>query len=189
MVHYKVFSQSLTAMSDVLRRDIFDLGALGYPIKQIEQPKPDPLAALRYSCIHWIDHLCEYISNSLTYDKRILMSGGVVDGFMRKEYLYWLEAVSLCMSMSKSVVSMSRLEALIKVIPYQPIPYNAVIDNQDRGERLHPRQWKLFETQTDSSCTINRQLRVVHSRHIARFCLVQLAASYGHYSKMKSHGA
>ncbi|KAF2734395.1 HET-domain-containing protein [Polyplosphaeria fusca] len=114
LVHYTVFSRSLTAMSDALRRDIFELGALGYPVEQIEQPKSNPLAALQYSCIHWIDHLCEYIFNSLTYDGSILISGGVVDKFMRKKYLYWLEAVSLCGSMSKGVVSMSRLEALIQ---------------------------------------------------------------------------
>ncbi|KAF2734202.1 hypothetical protein EJ04DRAFT_543748 [Polyplosphaeria fusca] len=114
VVHYAVFSRSLRAMSNTLHRDVYQLGALGCPIEQIEQPKPDPLAALRYSCIYWVDHLCEWISNSSTYNGSILMSGGAVDKFMRKKYLYWLEAISLCISMSKGVVSMARLEALTK---------------------------------------------------------------------------
>ncbi|KAF2469181.1 uncharacterized protein BDR25DRAFT_229776, partial [Lindgomyces ingoldianus] len=31
----------------------------GYPTEQSKQPDPDPLAASRYSCIYWVDHLCE----------------------------------------------------------------------------------------------------------------------------------
>ncbi|KAF2730824.1 beta transducin-like protein HET-D2Y [Polyplosphaeria fusca] len=113
-VHYTVFSRSLLAMSNTLRRDIYRLRALGCPIEQIKIPKPDPLAASRYPSIYWIDHLCDWSSNPLSYDAGVLRSGGIVDKFMRKKYLYWLEVVSLCKSMSKGVVSMARLEALIK---------------------------------------------------------------------------
>ncbi|KAF2727861.1 NACHT-domain-containing protein [Polyplosphaeria fusca] len=112
VVHYTVFSRSLLVMSDTLRRDVYRLGTLGCPIEQIEQPKPDPLVASRYSCIYWIDHLCDWSSDSLRYDARVLASGGIVDVFVRKKYLYWLEAVSLCKSMSKGVVSMAKLEAI-----------------------------------------------------------------------------
>ncbi|KAF2729085.1 WD40 repeat-like protein [Polyplosphaeria fusca] len=112
MVHYTVFSRSLLAMSDTLRRDIYGLGVLGYPIEQVQQPESDPLAVSRYSCIYWIDHLCEWTSKSLAYDSIVLASGGIVDVFLREKYPYWLEAVSLCKSMSKGVVSMARLEAL-----------------------------------------------------------------------------
>jgi hypothetical protein len=40
----------------------------------------------------------------------------MVDVFVRKKYLYWLEALSLCKSMSEGVLSMAKLEALIQVI-------------------------------------------------------------------------
>lgn len=122
MVHYTVFSRSLLVMSGALRRNVYGLGALGYPIEQVEQPDPDPLAASRYSCIYWIDHLCDWSSHCSTYDASILRSKGVVDSFMRKQYLYWLEALSLCRSMSKGVVSMFRLEALTKVNPTSLYP-------------------------------------------------------------------
>ncbi|KAF2726479.1 HET-domain-containing protein, partial [Polyplosphaeria fusca] len=113
-VHQDIFSRSIEVMSRGLRRDIYQLHALGYPVEQIQQLKPDPLAALRYSCIYWIDHLCEWTSNSSMGDGSVLRGGGVVDAFLRKKYLYWLEAMSLCKSMSKGVVSMARLEALIE---------------------------------------------------------------------------
>jgi hypothetical protein len=45
-----------------------------------------------------------------------MQDGGAVDNFVRKKYLYWLEALSLCGSMSEGLVSMARLDALFLVI-------------------------------------------------------------------------
>ena len=103
-------------MSKTLRRDIYRLCTLGYPIKRVELPNQDPLAASRYSCIYWVDHLCDWNSNSCANHKVDLQDGGMVDVFVRKKYLYWLEALSLCRSMSEGVLSMAKLEALIQVI-------------------------------------------------------------------------
>ena len=114
--HYVIFSRSLHVMSRTLRRDIYNLRALGYPIERVELPEPDPLAASRYSCIYWVDHLYDSNSNSYANHKVDLQDGGMVDKFVRKNYLYWLEALSLCRSMSEGVLSMAKLEALIKVI-------------------------------------------------------------------------
>ncbi len=113
--HYKIFSRSLEVMSGTLRQDIYSLGAVGYALEQVEPPEPDPLIASRYSCIYWIDHLldCDPTKNA-TND---LQDGGSVDKFLRRSYLYWLEALSLCRSMSEGVVSMAKLEALLQVIP------------------------------------------------------------------------
>jgi hypothetical protein len=114
--HYVIFSRSLLVMSRTLRRDIYSLGALGYPIEQVEQPDPDPLATSRYSCIYWVDHLCHWNPSSSANHRVKLQDGGAVDEFVRKKYLYWLEALSLCKSMSEGIVSMAKLEALIQVI-------------------------------------------------------------------------
>jgi len=114
--HYVIFSRSLQVMSRTLRQDMYCLHMLGYPIEQVELPDPDPLATSRYSCIYWVDHLCNWNANSYTNHGVDLQDGGVVDVFVRKKYLYWLEALSLCRSMSDGVVSMAKLEALIQVI-------------------------------------------------------------------------
>ena len=114
--HYAVFLRSLLVMSKTLQRDMYGLRALGYPIKQVKQPSLDPLAASRYSCIYWVDHLCDWNPSSSTNYKVDLQDGGAVDSFLRKKYLYWLEALSLCKSMSEGVLSMAKLEALIQVI-------------------------------------------------------------------------
>jgi hypothetical protein len=114
--HYVIFSRSLQIMSETLRRNIYSLPTLGYPIGQVQQPDPDPLVASRYSCIYWVDHLCEWNATTCTNHRVDLQDGGMVDVFIRKKYLYWLEALSLCRSMSGGVVSMTKLEALIQVI-------------------------------------------------------------------------
>lgn len=122
-VHNVVFSRSLLVLSRTLRRDMYNLGALGYPIERVKQPDPDPLAAIRYSCIYWIDHLCEWNSEpSSTSHGVALQHGGAVDEFIRAKYLYWLEALSLCKSVSRAITSIAKLEALIYVSPEQAIP-------------------------------------------------------------------
>ncbi|KAI9766187.1 MAG: hypothetical protein M1839_005017 [Geoglossum umbratile] len=86
-VHYSIFSKSLQVMSRTLQRDMFSLRTLGYPIKRVKQPDPDPVD---------------------------LQDKGTVHEFIKKKYLYWLEALSLCKGMSEGVVSIAKLEALIQ---------------------------------------------------------------------------
>jgi hypothetical protein len=114
--HRSIFSRSLQIMSRTLRRDMYKLCAPGSPAELIITPYPDPLAASRYSCIYWIDHLCDWNPSSSAGNEVELQPGGTVDSFLRHRYLYWLEALSLCKSMSKGVVSIAKLEALIQVI-------------------------------------------------------------------------
>ena len=114
--HYAIFSRSLQVMSRTLRRDIYSLHAPGFPIEQVKEPHPDPLAASRYSCIYWVNHLCAWNSKSSKEHGVDLRDGGAVETFVRKKYLYWLEALSLCKGISDNVVSMTKLEALLQVI-------------------------------------------------------------------------
>jgi hypothetical protein len=112
--HYTIFSRSLQVMSRTLQRDMYNLQVPGFLIDQVKVPEPDVLAAVRYSCLYWVDHLCACSRNAGQVND--LQDGGAIDYFVRKKYLYWLEALSLCRSMSDGVVSMEKLEALIEVI-------------------------------------------------------------------------
>ena len=114
--HYIVFSRSLQVMSKTLRRDMYSLRALGYPAGRVKQPDPDPLAASRYSCIYWVNHLSDCNPNCSANHTVDLRDGGAVNDFIRKKFLYWLEALSLCKSVPQGVVSMMRLEAVVQVI-------------------------------------------------------------------------
>jgi hypothetical protein len=62
-VHHTIVSRSLQVMSRTLQRDVYSLGAPGFSIDLVKQPDPDPLSASRYSCIYWVDHLCDWNIN------------------------------------------------------------------------------------------------------------------------------
>ena len=114
-VHYTIFSRSLEVMSRTLRRDMYGLCAPGFPIGKVEQPDPDPLAAAGYSCIYWVDHLCDWDSSKSVKYRDDIQDRGAVDKFLRQKYLYWLEALSLLRSVSEGVLSMEKLEGLLQV--------------------------------------------------------------------------
>jgi hypothetical protein len=112
--HYTIFSRSLQVMSKTLRRNMYSLGALGHPAKRVHQLHQDPLAASRYSCIHWADHLCELNLTSLANYNNVLHDGGIVDVFLREKFLYWLEALSLCKGVPNGVASVAKLLLLFQ---------------------------------------------------------------------------
>lgn len=112
-VHNAIFSRSLEAMTKSLRRDMYHLRRPGFPIEQVRIPIPDPLAAARYSCLYWVEHLVQS-SAGVEYGHNI-QDDSKVDLFLRQKYLYWLESLSLLNSTSEGVLSMSKLQHLLQV--------------------------------------------------------------------------
>jgi hypothetical protein len=111
--HRVLFSKSLAVLSSTLYRDMYSLEALGFPIEDVKVSETDPLAVSRYPCVYWIDHL--YESRAVRSSVGDLQAADVVDNFLRKKYLYWLEGLSLCKSVGKGVVSMEKLWSLVQV--------------------------------------------------------------------------
>ena len=120
-VHRAIVARSLEIMSRTLQRDMYGLKVPGYPVDDIKQLDSDLLAMSRYSCIYWVDHLCDSNAVSLASHAEDLQDGGVVDVFIREKYLYWLEALSLCKSVLKGVVLIAKLRSLVQVCPQQAI--------------------------------------------------------------------
>ncbi|KAL2145029.1 hypothetical protein VTI28DRAFT_8129 [Corynascus sepedonium] len=112
-VDYIFFSKSLNAISTTLRRDMYGLGVPGLSIDNIQVPDPDPLAAVRYSCVYWVDHLRNSFSGTNTKRGDLLQDHGVVHTFLKTKYLYWLEALSLLRAMSEGIVAIRQLERLL----------------------------------------------------------------------------
>jgi hypothetical protein len=111
-VHHTIFERSIRVMSKTLRRDIYKLGAPGFPIDRVKQLDPDPLAAARYSCLYWIDHLLECDNRKYVDD---LKEGSLIDQLFCQSYLYWLETLSLMRSLSSGIVAIRKLEKLLEV--------------------------------------------------------------------------
>jgi hypothetical protein len=125
--HRTIFLRSLAVLSRTLHRDMCKLGALGTPIDDVHMPELDPLAASRYSCVYWIDHLYDSKPKSWAYSFSDLKVTDVINEFMRKKYLYWLEGLSLCRSMGKGVVSMAKLCSLVQVWHAQTMCLHCVV--------------------------------------------------------------
>ncbi|KAH8882195.1 hypothetical protein GQ53DRAFT_666471 [Thozetella sp. PMI_491] len=132
-LHRAIFLRSLQAMSKALRRDIYHLVAPGFPIDQLpahlaQRKEPDPLATIRYSCIYWVDHL--YDSGFAANGKYALPDSDLINRFLRRSYLHWLEALSLLKSMSHGVLSMIKLESLAQVVYVSTLifsPTNSIV--------------------------------------------------------------
>jgi hypothetical protein len=155
--HHAIFSRSLAILSQTLQRDMYSLEALGVAIEEVQPPEPDPLASSRYSCVYWIDHLCDSKPECWADGGgRRLKVTGAVDEFVRKKYLYWLEGLSLCRSIGKGVVSMAKLCSLVQVWHAKTTQrYNLLVmyANSSRGCRTGMSLQSLSKMPADSSCT------------------------------------
>jgi hypothetical protein len=103
-------------MFKTLRRDIFGIKLPRFSIKDVRQPRPNPLAAAEYACVYWVDHLQESERNKV-YDFSF-NDRGPVDEFLQQKYLYWLEALSILGGVSSGIQVMQKLEMLLQVRSY-----------------------------------------------------------------------
>lgn len=110
--HYTICQRSLKLMSQILRRDIYNMDNWGIPPTQITPPDPDPLAAVRYSCVYWANHLAECQPNEQIQNNS-LQDDGIVYRFLREHYLHWLEALSIIESLPQGVLAISKLKELV----------------------------------------------------------------------------
>ncbi|GKU14713.1 unnamed protein product, partial [Fusarium langsethiae] len=109
--HYAIFSRSLEALSETLKRDVCNLASPGFLINDVSPSALEPLNSVRYSCMYWVDHLHK---SGYTNISNALRDDGPVATFMHKKYLYWLESLSLLGIMSDGVQAVQKLHALAK---------------------------------------------------------------------------
>ena len=108
-IHWALANSCIRIMSDKLKKDICNLhlpGALANEAdeNQIEQFIPEEL---QYACNYWVQHLQE--------SKSPLLDNGEVHVFLRKNLLFWLEALSLLKKTSEGIIALISLENLVKV--------------------------------------------------------------------------
>ena len=114
--HRRVTCRLLSAMRSSLRRDVCGVERLGAQTMELTQRVENRiLTQIAYACEYWVDHLCASNLTPSATPEDILRDGGVVDLFLQEKFLYWLEALSLCRSMSKGVVAIEKLWSLVQV--------------------------------------------------------------------------
>jgi len=126
-IHRSIVERSVAAMAKVLRRDIYDLKHPGTLIYEVTNPpKQDPLLGLGYSCVYWIDHVCEVEMSDLLRNRRSRLVGAlkqhfasskkksilvrdIIDTFFHHHFLHWLEALSLLGVVTNGIFSLAKL--------------------------------------------------------------------------------
>ena len=114
VVHHTIFSRSLQVMSETLRQNIYKLDHPGTFVNNIKPPNPDPLAAVRYSCVYWVEHLRSTLDQVSDYENE-LSDNGAIFAFLKRHFLYWLEALSLIGGLSESIDMINNLLAVVDV--------------------------------------------------------------------------
>ena len=105
-LHFQIYNGSIQALSQTLRRDLYDLRDPGIHVEDIAQPSPDPLTSVRYCCIYWFQHL------KASFEYRHNGTDGLLH-FLKQRYLYWLEAMALLRSLHKVFYLLQDLEILV----------------------------------------------------------------------------
>ncbi|PHH54951.1 Vegetative incompatibility protein HET-E-1 [Ceratocystis fimbriata CBS 114723] len=109
--HQTIFLRSLVVLQRELRRDMYNLTAPGCLIGEVSVPQPDPLAAIGYFCLFWVDHLNDSSTNGMVSKNDEILA------FLRDKYLQWLEALSLLRGISIAGRAMEKLKLYSKKAP------------------------------------------------------------------------
>ncbi|KAH6694059.1 NACHT domain-containing protein, partial [Plectosphaerella plurivora] len=116
--HRTIFSTAVKALSETLRRDLYQLKNPGASI-DASLPSPDPLTPLWYACAYWVDHLQDAdITADLT--QQHLHDDSTVHDFLRSKYLYWLEAACFSRDISGAILALQKVETVLTQITSSP---------------------------------------------------------------------
>ncbi|KAL7789788.1 quinon protein alcohol dehydrogenase-like superfamily [Trichoderma ceciliae] len=114
--HYKMLVSSLYAMSRTLKHNIYDLKAPGIHVDNIAPPDPDPLTAIAYCCIFWVEHLFRSYQSERSDSEGLLKDDGILHSFLKDKYLCWLESLAILRSLiPQGVDAVYKLKNLIAV--------------------------------------------------------------------------
>jgi hypothetical protein len=150
---YNLFLRSIQAMSETLRKDMYNLGEPGITTKSVQVPNPDPLRTVQYPCIYWGRHLQEAYEDSL-YSQPEITDDGEIHQFLQSYFLYWLEALSLIGEVSAGVLLLHSLESYI-LVSYLDATHGNHAKTYLRQSNV-PVSTHSSMTRRDSSCPTGR---------------------------------
>lgn len=123
--HLSIALESLKAMKSTLKRNIYEIQSPGAENSEFKAYGSDPLASVRYSCVHWISHFCQghrkaeiKLGDEGSRRASLPMSlDGVhaVEDFFENCFLYWVEALGILRQMGKAILFMQELEQILRV--------------------------------------------------------------------------
>lgn len=127
-VHATLVRKCLRMLSDELKRDICGLKLPGAEVNNIQTAKIESCLsqALQYACHYWVGHL-EKISQGRLVETGLFQENGQIHQFFTKDFLHWLEAISLTRKVHEGVLMIIELESLCEVSSFT-LSYNHEYD-------------------------------------------------------------
>jgi len=112
--HEDIVRASIQAMKPVLKRDIYDFNEYGSRPYPITPPVSDRLAPIAYSCIFWPSHFSSADDENPKGLSEQTLANQVLE-FLKGEFLYWLEGLSLLGEVHTSIGSIRMLMRITQV--------------------------------------------------------------------------
>ncbi|KAL8911316.1 MAG: hypothetical protein Q9171_003481 [Xanthocarpia ochracea] len=111
--HEDLAKHCLRVMSTGLKRNMGHLTTPGSPPHDAKREHLNTQLPkhVQYACQYWVDHLKDIKADSGT--KHSFPNDGDIQSFFQKDFLHWLEAMSLMAKMSQAVLLITRLEDLL----------------------------------------------------------------------------
>lgn len=113
--HRAVFSRCQKLMGRVLKKDVCGLGMPGILVEEVDRDQVQAFlpSAAQYACCFWIDHLLlarDFKSRSLSTEDAI-----EAYEFLSRNFLYWIEGMSLISKISEGIEAIIELESVVKL--------------------------------------------------------------------------
>lgn len=112
-VKYSMVLNSLNAMDQTLKENIYELEHPGILLEDVSPPNPNPLGHCLYSCTNWASHLCDIYGTA--GDQTLLVDEEEILYFLKKHVLHWLEVLALTRNLSSNISYFQTLNELLKV--------------------------------------------------------------------------
>ncbi|KAI4189631.1 MAG: hypothetical protein LQ346_005073 [Caloplaca aetnensis] len=111
--HEELAKHCLRVMSMGLKRNMGQLTTPGSPPEDARRERLNTHLPkhVQYACQYWVEHL----DKANLPHKHSIVDDGDIESFFQKDFLHWLEAMSLMVKMSQAVLMIARLGGFLKV--------------------------------------------------------------------------
>ncbi|KAH7012684.1 uncharacterized protein B0I36DRAFT_378380 [Microdochium trichocladiopsis] len=170
--HGEIFTQALQTISSALHRTMYDLQEPGCIIHEIQPPNSDPLAAIAYSRVYWIDHLLDARSNSIETHQLGLIN------FLETKSLYWLEALSLLRKVQEGARAITSLRHHLSTLEGHGGFVNSVAFSPD-SQRLASASYTKTVMIWDAATGIHMPKTCLRDLHVWTFSKIWIGVYFG----------
>ncbi|KAF4454061.1 Vegetative incompatibility protein HET-E-1 [Fusarium austroafricanum] len=136
-LHAIACRQMLWVLIDSLQYNMYEIEHPGTLSEEVQVPCPDPLGPCRYSCVYWAHHFCDSAQAPVPEMPNLLSD---LESFLKKKFVYWLEALSLIGKVRNVVLGMKQLEAWNINLVDQALPGHSII--MEKSQHTQPNTLK-----------------------------------------------